>query len=101
MAMTTTDCLRIYEAMRVAGTKLMLDFTIRFSGAARAIKHRLRPLKGEPRSMYWWREATSADGIGILKRGEDRFSMLEFMPSIYSVGCMIQNRSKCMPREEG
>ena len=45
MAMTTADCLRIYKAMRVAGTKLMIDFTIRFSGAARAIKHRLNGSK--------------------------------------------------------
>lgn len=45
MAMTTADCLRIYEAMRAAGTKLMIDFSIRFSGAAREIKHRLRPSK--------------------------------------------------------
>ena len=45
MAMTTADCLRIYEAMRVAGTKLMIDFTIRFSGAAREIKHRLNASK--------------------------------------------------------
>jgi len=43
MAMTTADCLRIYEVMKVAGTKLMIDFSIRFSGAARAIKNRLRP----------------------------------------------------------
>ncbi len=45
MAMTTVDCLRIYEAMKVAGTKLMMDFTIRFSGAARAIKQRLNASK--------------------------------------------------------
>ena len=45
MAMTTADCLRIYEAMKEAGTKLMIDFSIRFSGAAREIKHRLRPPK--------------------------------------------------------
>ena len=45
MAMTTADCLRIYEAMQAAGTKLMIDFSIRFSGAAREIKHRLRPPK--------------------------------------------------------
>lgn len=45
MAMSTADCLRIYEAMKVAGTKLMMDFTIRFSGAARAIKHRLNASK--------------------------------------------------------
>ncbi|MDE0041994.1 MAG: Gfo/Idh/MocA family oxidoreductase [Candidatus Poribacteria bacterium] len=45
MAMTTADCLRIHEAMRVAGTKLMIDFTIRFSGAARAIKQRLNASK--------------------------------------------------------
>ena len=41
MAMTTADCLRIYEAMQAAGTKLMLNFSIRFSGAARTIKRRL------------------------------------------------------------
>ena len=41
MAMTTEDCLRIYEAMKEAGTKLMINFSIRFSGAAREIKNRL------------------------------------------------------------
>ena len=45
MAMTTADCLRIHEAMEVAGTKLMINFSIRFSGAARAIKHRLNVSK--------------------------------------------------------
>jgi predicted dehydrogenase len=45
MAMTTADCLRIYEAMKLAGTKLMLDFSIRFSGATQAIKHRLKACK--------------------------------------------------------
>ncbi|MDE0506255.1 MAG: Gfo/Idh/MocA family oxidoreductase, partial [Candidatus Poribacteria bacterium] len=45
MAMSTADCLRIYEAMRVAGTKVMMDFTIRFSGTARAIKQRLNASK--------------------------------------------------------
>ncbi len=45
MAMTTADCLRIYEAMKAAGTKLMIDFSIRFSGAAREVKRRLRPPK--------------------------------------------------------
>ena len=43
MAMITADCLRIYEAMKAPGTKLMINFSIRFSGAARAIKGRLRP----------------------------------------------------------
>jgi len=43
MAMYTADCLRIYEAMKAAGTKLMINFSIRFSGAAREIKRRLRP----------------------------------------------------------
>ena len=32
MAMTTADCLRIYEAMKVADRKLMINFSIRFSG---------------------------------------------------------------------
>ena len=41
MAMTTADCLRIHEAMQAAGTKLMLNFSIRFSGAARAIRQRI------------------------------------------------------------
>jgi len=41
MAMTTADCLRIHEAMQSAGRKLMLNFSIRFSGAARAIRQRV------------------------------------------------------------
>ena len=45
MAMTTADCRRIHKAMKVAGTKLMINFSIRFSGAARAIKHRLNASK--------------------------------------------------------
>ena len=43
MAMTTADCLRIYEAMQAAGKKLMINFSIRFSGAARAIKSNIQP----------------------------------------------------------
>ncbi len=45
MAMNTADCLRIYKAMQAAGTKLMINFSIRFSGATRAIKSRLQPPK--------------------------------------------------------
>ena len=45
MAMTTADCLRIYAAMQAAGKKLMINFSIRFSGATRAIKSRLQPAK--------------------------------------------------------
>ncbi|MDE0179812.1 MAG: Gfo/Idh/MocA family oxidoreductase [Caldilineaceae bacterium] len=45
MAMSTVDCLRIYEAMEAAGRKLMINFSIRFSGATRAIKSRLKPAK--------------------------------------------------------
>ena len=45
MAMTTADCLRIYEAMQAANRKLMINFSIRFSGATRAIKSRLQPPK--------------------------------------------------------
>jgi len=41
MAMNVEDCLRIRDAMDAAGTKLMINFSIRFSGAARAIKKRL------------------------------------------------------------
>ena len=45
MAMTTADCMRIYEAMQAAGKKLMINFSIRFSGATRAIKSRIQPAK--------------------------------------------------------
>ena len=45
MAMTTVDCLRIYEAMQAADRKLMMNFSIRFSGATRAIRSRLQPPK--------------------------------------------------------
>ena len=45
MAMTTADCLRIYEAMKAADRKLMINFSIRFSGAAREIKKRIRSPK--------------------------------------------------------
>jgi len=41
MAMTTADCLRIYDAMNAADRKLMINLSIRFSGAAREIKKRL------------------------------------------------------------
>ena len=43
MAMTTADCLRIYRAMQAAQRKVMINFSIRFSGATRAIKSRLGP----------------------------------------------------------
>ena len=45
MAMTVADCLRIAAAVRNAGTRLMINFSIRFSGAAQAIKQRLGPAK--------------------------------------------------------
>ena len=41
MAMTTSDCLRIHHAMKEADVKLMIDFSIRFSGAARLIKEQI------------------------------------------------------------
>ena len=41
MAMTTSDCLRIHRAMKEADVKLMIDFSIRFSGAARLIKEQI------------------------------------------------------------
>ena len=45
MAMSSADCLEIARAHWAAGTQLMLDFSIRFSRAAQAIKQRLGPLK--------------------------------------------------------
>ena len=45
MAMTTADCRRIQEALDAAGTKLMINFSIRFSGAARALKDRFQAPK--------------------------------------------------------
>ena len=45
MAMTVADCLRIEAARKAADRRLMLNFSIRFSGAARAVRERLgRPL---------------------------------------------------------
>ena len=41
MAMTTADCLPNHEAMQAAGTKRRLNFPIRFSGAARALRKHL------------------------------------------------------------
>ena len=41
MAMTVADCLRIEAARKAARRRLMLNFSIRFSGAARAIRERL------------------------------------------------------------
>ena len=41
MAMTTADCLRIVDAMNAADRKILINFSIRFSGAAREIKRRL------------------------------------------------------------
>ena len=96
MAMTTADCLRIYEAMKLAGTKLMLDFSIRFSGATQAIKRRLKASKVSHGQCMVARADLRAGGNGTLQKGEDRFMMLEFMPWISSVGCMIQIQSKSM-----
>ena len=60
MAMTVADCLRIEAARKAARRRLMLNFSIRFSGAARAIRpgryrhkvlerlcFRVNPVKGE------------------------------------------------------
>ena len=45
MAMSTEECLQIAAAQRAAGTQLMLNFSFRFSGAAREAKRRLgRPM---------------------------------------------------------
>jgi predicted dehydrogenase len=41
MAMTTDECLRVAEAQRSAGKQLMINFSWRFSGAAREIKRRI------------------------------------------------------------
>ena len=41
MAMTSADCLRIEAARAAADRRLMLNHSIRFSGAARAIRERL------------------------------------------------------------
>ena len=41
MAMTAADCLRIAAAVKQADVRLMLNFSIRFSGAAQEIKRRL------------------------------------------------------------
>jgi len=43
MAMTASDCMRIDKALKKSGTKMMINFSIRFSGAARLIKDRIRP----------------------------------------------------------
>ncbi len=41
MAMSVADCLRIEAARKASGCRLQLNFSIRFSGAARAIRQRL------------------------------------------------------------
>ena len=52
MAMTTADCLRIYEAMQAANRKLMINFSIRFSGCDAGDQEPFAAPQGEPRSMY-------------------------------------------------
>ena len=42
MAMTKRDCIRIKEVLDSSGKKMMINFSIRFSGAARAIKDRIK-----------------------------------------------------------
>ena len=41
MALTGVDAMAVYDAARAAGTKVMMNFSIRFSGAAREIVRRL------------------------------------------------------------
>lgn len=62
MAMTVADCLRIEAARKAADRRLMLNFSIRFSGAARAVRERLgRPLVSHgqctqaPADLTTWR----------------------------------------------
>ncbi len=45
MAMSAADCLRIAAAVKEADVRLMINFSIRFSGAAREIKRRLGAAK--------------------------------------------------------
>ena len=67
MAMTTADCLRIYEAMKSADRKLMINFSIRFSGASREIKERIRSPKVSPWAVY---DGTGgSESVALARRG--------------------------------
>ena len=50
--MTVADCLRIEAARKAARRRLMLNFSIRFSGAARAIRERLGTPLVSPRPVH-------------------------------------------------
>ena len=74
MAMTTADCLRIYQAMRgLPARNSCLNFSIRFSGASRAIKRRLKRFKGEPCAMY--DGASGPQPMAMASRGGGRASL--------------------------
>lgn len=45
MALTSADCLRVDAVRRATGRRLLLNFSIRFSQAARAIRQRLGPIR--------------------------------------------------------
>ena len=52
MAMTTDECLRIAEAQQAAGTQLMINYSFRFSGAARLAQQRIgRPIASHAQCM--------------------------------------------------
>lgn len=101
MAMTTEDCLRIYEAMEQAGIKLMLDFSIRFSGAARLIKERLGSTKVShsqcmmsPADLSRWRWHPEMGGGPLYDVGVHALDLLcwihDALPvEVYAVGGQI------------
>ena len=83
MAMTTADCLRIEQAAERAGLKLMLNFSIRFSGAARLIKERLGPVKVShaqcmmgPADLSRWRWHPAAGGGPLYDVGVHALDLL-------------------------
>ncbi len=82
LAMTTADCLPNHKAMQAAGTKRRLNFPIRFSGAARALrKHPAAPKVSHSQCMMSPADLNRLRGHPVHTDGRDDHRLNPFRPA--------------------
>ena len=103
MAMTSADCLRIEAARAAADRRLMLNHSIRFSGAARAIRERLGPVMvshGQctmaPADLRRWRWHPTQGGGTVYDVGVHALDLLCWMHrdhpvEVYATGGAVRH----------
>ena len=103
MAMTSADCLRIEAARAAADRRLMLNHSIRFSGAARAIRERLGPIMvshGQctmaPADLNRWRWHPTQGGGTVYDVGVHALDLLCWMHrdhpvEVYATGGAVRH----------